>query len=178
MSRNVVFAPSFFACSFDFNSTIRSPPPSLVTSIISSPRIDFNSLWLPARHGAQPGGHVARHSSAVSGLPWSYTPSRGCGTSTGTDPSPIQRKMTSRLVSVGQRCSPISGEGNDQGVMLVGDNHYCRAVITSTSRIHPFPHTGRTSRQTRRPHCGGGPLNYSQHRRATVERRSGQQEDK
>ncbi|GFO47040.1 hypothetical protein PoB_007354500 [Plakobranchus ocellatus] len=54
----------------------------------------------PTRHGAQPGGHVARHSSAVSGLPWSYTPSRGCGTSTGIDPSPIHRKMTSRLGSV------------------------------------------------------------------------------
>ncbi|GFO05144.1 hypothetical protein PoB_003164900 [Plakobranchus ocellatus] len=51
--------------------------------------------------------------------------------------------------------------------MLMSDSHYCRAVTTSTSRIHPSPHTGRTSRQTRRPHCGGGPLNYSQHRRAT-----------
>ncbi|GFO24191.1 hypothetical protein PoB_005069600 [Plakobranchus ocellatus] len=35
----------------------------------------------------------------------------------------------------------------------MGDSHYCRAVTTSTSRIHPSPHTGRTSRQTRRPHC-------------------------
>ncbi|GFO04052.1 hypothetical protein PoB_003055700 [Plakobranchus ocellatus] len=60
----------------------------------------------PVRHGVQPGGHVARHSSTVSGLPWSYTPSRGCGTSTGIDPSPIQRKLTSRLGSVGQRCLP------------------------------------------------------------------------
>ncbi|GFO36941.1 hypothetical protein PoB_006344600 [Plakobranchus ocellatus] len=38
---------------------------------------------------------------------WSYTHSRGCGTSTGIDPSPIQRKMTSRLGSVGQRCPPV-----------------------------------------------------------------------
>ncbi|GFN94474.1 hypothetical protein PoB_002098000 [Plakobranchus ocellatus] len=38
--------------------------------------------------------------------------------------------------------------------MLMSDSHYCRAVTTSTSRIHPSPHTGRTSRQTRRPHCG------------------------
>ncbi|GFO40681.1 hypothetical protein PoB_006718600 [Plakobranchus ocellatus] len=50
---------------------------------------------------------------------------------------------------------------------MLSDSHYCRAVTISTSRIHPSPHT-RTSRQTRRPHCGGGPLNYSQHRRATV----------
>ncbi|GFO27936.1 hypothetical protein PoB_005444100 [Plakobranchus ocellatus] len=41
------------------------------------------SSGFPARHGAQPGGHVARHSRAVSGLPWSYTPSRERGTSTG-----------------------------------------------------------------------------------------------
>ncbi|GFO13702.1 hypothetical protein PoB_004020700 [Plakobranchus ocellatus] len=38
--------------------------------------------------------------------------------------------------------------------MLMSDSHYCRAVTTSTSRIHPYPQTGRTSRQTRRPHCG------------------------
>ncbi|GFO08910.1 hypothetical protein PoB_003541500 [Plakobranchus ocellatus] len=75
--------------------------------------------------------------------------------------------MTSRLGSVGQNCPPVSGEGSGQGGMLMSDSHYCRAVTTSTSRIHPSPHTGRTSRQTRRPHCGGGPLNYSQHRRAT-----------
>ncbi|GFO23033.1 hypothetical protein PoB_004953800 [Plakobranchus ocellatus] len=105
----------------------------------------------------------------MSGLPWSYTPSRGCGASTGIDPSPIHRKMTSRLGSVDQRCPPVSGEGSGQGGMLKSDSHYCRAVTTSTSRIHPSPHTGRTSRQTRRPHCGGGPLNYSQHRRATVD---------
>ncbi|GFN97165.1 hypothetical protein PoB_002367100 [Plakobranchus ocellatus] len=122
---------------------------------------------------AQPGGHIARHSSAVSGLPWSYTPSRGCGTSTGIDPSPIRREMTSRLGSVGPRCPPVSGEGSGQGGMLMGDSHYCRAVTTSTSRTHPSLHTGRTSRQTRRPHCGGGPLNYSQHRRATVDRSRG-----
>ncbi|GFO13175.1 hypothetical protein PoB_003968000 [Plakobranchus ocellatus] len=36
----------------------------------------------------------------------------------------------------------------------MGDSHYCRAVTTSTSRTHPSLHTGRTSRQTRRPHCG------------------------
>ncbi|GFO33787.1 hypothetical protein PoB_006029200 [Plakobranchus ocellatus] len=75
--------------------------------------------------------------------------------------------MTRRLGSVGQRCPPVSGEGSGQGGMLMSDSHYCRAVTTSTSRIHPSPHTGRTSRQTRRPHCGGGPLNNSQHRRAT-----------
>ncbi|GFN87447.1 hypothetical protein PoB_001395300 [Plakobranchus ocellatus] len=75
--------------------------------------------------------------------------------------------MTSRLGSMGQRCPPVLGEGSGQGGMLMSDSHYCRAVTTSTSRIHPSPHTGRTSRQTRRPHCGGGPLNYSQHRRAT-----------
>ncbi|GFO23776.1 hypothetical protein PoB_005028100 [Plakobranchus ocellatus] len=93
---------------------------------------------LPARHGAQPGGHVVRHSSAVSRLPWSYTPSRGCGTSTGVDPSPIQRKMTSQLGSVGQRCPAVSGEGNGQGGMLMSDSHYCRAVTTSTSKL-PLP---------------------------------------
>ncbi|GFN93815.1 hypothetical protein PoB_002032100 [Plakobranchus ocellatus] len=36
--------------------------------------------------------------------------------------------------------------------MLMSDSHYCRAVTTSTSRTHPSPHTGRTSRQTRCPH--------------------------
>ncbi|GFN82300.1 hypothetical protein PoB_000880600 [Plakobranchus ocellatus] len=64
--------------------------------------------------------------------------------------------MTSRLGSVGQRCPPVSGEGSGQGGMLMSDSHYCRAVTTSTSRIHPSPHTGHTSRQTRRPHCGMG----------------------
>ncbi|GFO14910.1 hypothetical protein PoB_004141500 [Plakobranchus ocellatus] len=54
----------------------------------------FNSA--PAHHGAQPRVHFARISSAVPGLPWSYTFSRGCETSNGIDPSPIQRKMTSR----------------------------------------------------------------------------------
>ncbi|GFO26994.1 hypothetical protein PoB_005349900 [Plakobranchus ocellatus] len=90
-------------------------------------------------HGAQPGGHVARHSSAVLGLPWSYTPSRRCGTSTGIDPCPIKRKMTSRLGSVGQRCPTVSGERSGQGGILMSDSHYCRAVTTSTSRIHPSP---------------------------------------
>ncbi|GFO34110.1 hypothetical protein PoB_006061500 [Plakobranchus ocellatus] len=47
--------------------------------------------------------------------------------------------MTSRLGSVGQRCSPVSGEGSGQGGMLISDSHYCRAVTTSTSRIHPSP---------------------------------------
>ncbi|GFO14858.1 hypothetical protein PoB_004136300 [Plakobranchus ocellatus] len=143
--------------------------------MVNSPQREIRSLefydsapGLPARHRAQPGGQVARHSSAVSGLPLSYTPSRGCGTSTGIDPSPIQRKLTSQLGSVSQRCPPVSGEGSGQGGMLMSDSHYCRAITTSTSRIHPSPHTGRTSRQTRRPHCGGGPLNYSQHRRATT----------
>ncbi|GFO23032.1 hypothetical protein PoB_004953700 [Plakobranchus ocellatus] len=46
MSRNVAIAASFLAWSFDFSSTIRSPLPSLVTSMVSSPRINFNSLWI------------------------------------------------------------------------------------------------------------------------------------
>ncbi|GFO50019.1 hypothetical protein PoB_007652400 [Plakobranchus ocellatus] len=46
MSRNVAIAPSFFAWSFDIYSTMRSPLPSLLTSMVSSPRIDFNSLWI------------------------------------------------------------------------------------------------------------------------------------
>ncbi|GFO31664.1 hypothetical protein PoB_005816900 [Plakobranchus ocellatus] len=54
--------------------------------------------------------------------------------------------------------------------MLMSDSHYCRADTTSASRIHPSPHTGRTSRQTRHPQCGGGPLNYSQHRRNSMRR--------
>ncbi|GFN93822.1 hypothetical protein PoB_002032800 [Plakobranchus ocellatus] len=86
--------------------------------------------------------------------------------------------MTSRLGSVGQRSLPVSEEGSDQRGMLMSDRHYCRAVTTSISRIHPSLHTGRTSRQKRRPHCGGGLLNYSQHRRATVDRSSGQQKEK
>ncbi|GFO07268.1 hypothetical protein PoB_003377300 [Plakobranchus ocellatus] len=45
--------------------------------------------------------------------------------------------MTSLLGSVGQRCPLFSGEGNGQGGMLMSDLHYCRAFITSTSRIHP-----------------------------------------
>ncbi|GFN74858.1 hypothetical protein PoB_000136400 [Plakobranchus ocellatus] len=101
----------------------------------------FNSApGLPARHGAQPRGHVGRISSAVPGLPWSYTASRGCGTSTGIDPSPIRRRMTSRLGSVGQRCPPVSGEGSGQEGMLMSDRHYCQAITTSTFRIHPSPH--------------------------------------
>ncbi|GFO29438.1 hypothetical protein PoB_005594300 [Plakobranchus ocellatus] len=118
----------------------------------------------------QPREHAARISNTVPWLPWSYTPSRGCGTSTGIDPSPIQRKMTSRLDSVGQRCPSVSGQESGQGGMFMSASHYCRAVTTSTSRIHPFPHRGCNSRQTRRPHYTGGPLNYFQHRRATVDR--------
>ncbi|GFO32067.1 hypothetical protein PoB_005857200 [Plakobranchus ocellatus] len=57
---------------------------------------------------------------------------------------------------VGRRCPPVSGEGNRQRGMLMSVSHYCRAVTTSTPKIHPSPHTGRTSRQTRRPHCGVG----------------------
>ncbi|GFN87471.1 hypothetical protein PoB_001397700 [Plakobranchus ocellatus] len=68
-----------------------------------------------------------------------------------------------RWSSVGQCCPSVSGEGNGQRGMLVSDSHYCRAITTATPRIHPSPHTDRTSRQTRRPHCGGGPLNYFQH---------------
>ncbi|GFO10691.1 hypothetical protein PoB_003719600 [Plakobranchus ocellatus] len=91
------------------------------------------------RYGAQPRGHVARISSAVPRLPWSYIPSRGCGTSTGIDPSPIRRRMTSRLGSVGQRRPPISGEGCGRRGMMMSDRHYCRAVTTSISRIQPSP---------------------------------------
>ncbi|GFN89069.1 hypothetical protein PoB_001557500 [Plakobranchus ocellatus] len=36
------------------------------------------------------------------GLPWSYTTYRECATSTGIDPSPIQRKLTSGLGNVGK----------------------------------------------------------------------------
>ncbi|GFO40679.1 hypothetical protein PoB_006718400 [Plakobranchus ocellatus] len=102
-----------------------------------------------------------RHSSAESGLPWSCTLSRGCGISTGIDPSTVRRKLTSRLGSVGQRCPTVSAEGNGQGGMLMSDSHYCLAVTTSIPNIHPFPHMGRTSRQTRRLHCWDGPLNCS-----------------
>ncbi|GFO24491.1 hypothetical protein PoB_005099600 [Plakobranchus ocellatus] len=184
--------------------------------MVSSPRIDFNSLRIlkgdlsatfadpfelitinllngdqPAKgdtliklQGSTPAtepnqGDTLRGTPAqCQGLPWSYTPSRGCETSPGIDSRPMQRKMTSRLGSVGQRCSPVSGERSGQGGMLMSDSHYCRAVTTSTSRIHPSPYTGRTSRQTRRPHCGGAPLNYSQHRRATVNRSRGWYEEK
>ncbi|GFO32880.1 hypothetical protein PoB_005938500 [Plakobranchus ocellatus] len=90
--------------------------------------------WLPARHGAQAGGHVARHPSAVSGLPWSYTPSRECGNSTGIDPSHIQRKMTSRLGSVGQRCPPVSGEGSGQGGILMNSTWEEKEVEDSRRR--------------------------------------------
>ncbi|GFN96530.1 hypothetical protein PoB_002303600 [Plakobranchus ocellatus] len=41
-------------------------------------------------------------------------------------------------------------------LMTDTDSHYCRAITTLTCRIHPSPHRGRTSWQTRRPHCGGG----------------------
>ncbi|GFN84500.1 alpha-2-macroglobulin-like protein [Plakobranchus ocellatus] len=42
MSRNVVIAPG----SLPVHSTLSRPLPSLVTSMVSSPRIDFNSLWI------------------------------------------------------------------------------------------------------------------------------------
>ncbi|GFN96234.1 hypothetical protein PoB_002274000 [Plakobranchus ocellatus] len=71
------------------------------------------------------------------GLPWSYTPSRGCGTSTGIDPSPIQRKLTSQLGSVGQHCSPVLGEGNGQRGTLMSDSHNCWALTTSTPGSTP-----------------------------------------
>ncbi|GFN94350.1 hypothetical protein PoB_002085600 [Plakobranchus ocellatus] len=48
--------------------------------------------------------------------------------------------MTSRLGSVGQRCPLVSGEGSGQSGMLMSDRHYCRAITTSTFRIHPSPH--------------------------------------
>ncbi|GFO19557.1 hypothetical protein PoB_004606200 [Plakobranchus ocellatus] len=111
---------------------------------------------LLAHHGVQPRRHIARTSSAAPGLLWRYTHSRVCRTSTGINPSPIQRKLISRLGRLGQSCPPVSGKGNGQGDMLVSDSHYCRAITTSTSRIHSFPYTCRTSRQTRR-------LNYFQH---------------
>ncbi|GFO46817.1 hypothetical protein PoB_007332200 [Plakobranchus ocellatus] len=81
----------------------------------------YSALGLHARHRAQPRGHLVQHSSTVSKLPWSYTPSRGCGASSGIDPSPIQRKMTSRLGSV-------SGEGNGHRGILVSDSN-CSIVI-------------------------------------------------
>ncbi|GFO01353.1 hypothetical protein PoB_002785800 [Plakobranchus ocellatus] len=118
-------------------------------------RFFFNSTpGLPCPPRSQIKGHVARISSAVAKLSWSYTPSRGCGTFTGIDPSLIQRKMCSRFGRVGRRCPPILGEGNGQGGMLMSGGHYCRAFTTSTTRIRPSPHTGRTSRKTRRPHNG------------------------
>ncbi|GFO49312.1 hypothetical protein PoB_007581700 [Plakobranchus ocellatus] len=54
-------------------------------------RFSYSAPRLPTRHRAQPRIHIARHSSVVPGLPWSYTASRGCGISTGSgiDPSPI-----------------------------------------------------------------------------------------
>ncbi|GFN93764.1 hypothetical protein PoB_002027000 [Plakobranchus ocellatus] len=61
------------------------------------------------------------------------------GTFTGIEPSPIQRKLTIRLGSMGQRCPPVSREGDGQRGMLVSDSHYCRAVITSNLRFHLSP---------------------------------------
>ncbi|GFN81307.1 hypothetical protein PoB_000781300 [Plakobranchus ocellatus] len=66
------------------------------------------------------------------GYPGAILPAQGVETSTGIDPSPIQKKLTSRLGS-------ISGEGNGQRGMLMSNRHYCRAVTTSTPRIHPSP---------------------------------------
>ncbi|GFO14822.1 hypothetical protein PoB_004132700 [Plakobranchus ocellatus] len=79
---------------------------------VTSPRRETCSSNSRAHHGAQPREHVERISSAVLGLPLSCTPSRECGTSIGIDPSPVQRKATSRLGSVGQCCPPVSREGN------------------------------------------------------------------
>ncbi|GFO18509.1 hypothetical protein PoB_004501400 [Plakobranchus ocellatus] len=62
--------------------------------------------------------------------------------------------------------------------MLMSDSHRCWAVTTTTSRIQPFPHTGRTSRQTRRPHYRGRSLNYFQHAKAAVERSREHQDEK
>ncbi|GFN82815.1 hypothetical protein PoB_000932100 [Plakobranchus ocellatus] len=117
--------------------------------MVSSPRIDFNSLWIlkgdlsatfadlfelitinflngdhsamgdtlikagrssaflllateTAPRAASVQGFFASSGcgeGAVSGLPWSYTPSRGCGACTGIDLSFIQRKMTSAALS-------------------------------------------------------------------------------
>ncbi|GFN78708.1 hypothetical protein PoB_000521400 [Plakobranchus ocellatus] len=113
---------------------------------------------LPAHHGAQPRGHIAWISSAVPGIPLSYTNSRG--TCTGIDPSHIQRKLISRL---GAWVS-VSEEGKVQGGMLMSDSHYCRAITTSTSRTNPSFHTSRTSQQTRHPYSQF----FSQYRRVTA----------
>ncbi|GFO46800.1 hypothetical protein PoB_007330500 [Plakobranchus ocellatus] len=98
----------------------------------------YSAPELPVRHRAQPRGHVVRHSSAVSGLPWSYTLSKGCGASTEIYPSPIQRKLTSRLGSVDRRCPPVSGEGNGQRSIMVSDCHYCRAVNLQDPPLFPY----------------------------------------
>ncbi|GFO13718.1 hypothetical protein PoB_004022300 [Plakobranchus ocellatus] len=170
---------------------MRSPLPSLMTLMVSSPRIDFSSLWIlkgdlsatfpdpfelitgsPPTTEPNQGNTLRSTPELCKGYPGAILPAEGVG------PLPIQRKLNSPLGTVGQRCPPASGEGSGQGGMLMSDSHYCGAVTTSTSRIHPSPHMGHTSRQTRLPHCGGGPLNYSQHWRATVDRSSGQQKEK
>ncbi|GFO46959.1 hypothetical protein PoB_007346400 [Plakobranchus ocellatus] len=54
-----------------------------------------------------------------------YSQQRLCETSTGIDPSLIQRKLTSQLC-----CPLVSGEKDGQGGMLMSDIHYCRAITT------------------------------------------------
>ncbi|GFO05426.1 hypothetical protein PoB_003193100 [Plakobranchus ocellatus] len=54
----------------------------------------------------------------------------GCGTANGIEANPIQRKLTSRLGSVGQRCPLVLGEWNGQGGMLMTDSHNCQTVTT------------------------------------------------
>ncbi|GFN94994.1 hypothetical protein PoB_002150000 [Plakobranchus ocellatus] len=63
----------------------------------------------------------------------------GCGTSTGIDPSPIQRELTSRLGSIGQRCPPILKEEKGQGGLLMSDSYYCRTVTIPTPGSTPPP---------------------------------------
>ncbi|GFN86904.1 hypothetical protein PoB_001341000 [Plakobranchus ocellatus] len=187
---------------------MRSQLPSLVTSMFSSPRIDFISLWIlkgdllatmanpfevititflngdqfaKGRHTHQWGKvlrlplprtasvqgsfamsvHGERSGSFLNlalGVQPTTGPNQGdtlcgtlalcqgypgpiitvrCGASTGIDPSPVQRKLNSRLGSMGQHCHPISGEGSVQGGMLKSDSHYCRAV----TNIRVAPHS-------------------------------------
>ncbi|GFO22885.1 hypothetical protein PoB_004939000 [Plakobranchus ocellatus] len=73
-------------------------------------RFSYSAPGLPVRHRAQLREYVAWHSSAVPGL----NSQQRVWDSTWIDPSPIQRKLTSPLGSVGRRCSPVSREGNGQ----------------------------------------------------------------
>ncbi|GFO17738.1 hypothetical protein PoB_004424300 [Plakobranchus ocellatus] len=130
MSRNITTAPSLYTWSIHHEVTITE----FGTSMASTPGIDMDSLCISKRdlratfadllepiitnllnglstdHRAQSREQIARISSAVPGLPWSSTPSRGWGTLTGIDPSPISRKIISRLDSVGKCCATVSGE--------------------------------------------------------------------